>query len=125
MYGLATVFDWMGQGHAQAAEALVRLPAGGQSSIDGGRWALAWMFTHLPDPPAARNENRRFDNPLRPRTRLLSATWVAAAAAAYTRAMSVLQELKKKAAPPEGAYAKGPKKGGGEPKRGGAAPAAA
>jgi len=102
MFGLATVFDWLGRGQTKSAEALVGLllAAGDQATIDGGRWNLAWLYTHLPEPPWARISHRATENLLRPHTKLLNPTW-AAAAAAYTRDMSVLHELKRKAAPPD------------------------
>ena len=101
MFGLATVFDWMSRGHHKSAEALVGLllAAGDQATMDGGRWNLAWLYTHLPEPPWGRASHRHVENLLRPHSKLLNPTW-AAAAAAYTRDMSVLQELKK-AAPAE------------------------
>ena len=102
MFGLATVFDWMGRGQTKSVEALVGLllAAGDQSTMDGGRWNLAWLYTHLPEPPWARVGHRAAENLLRPHSKLLNPTW-AAAAAAYTRDMSVLHELKRKDAPPD------------------------
>jgi hypothetical protein len=104
MYGLATIFNYMGKKQWASAEALcgLVLAAGEQRTLDSGRWTLAWLVTHLPEPPWQRINHKPSDKPLRPHSNLLSPMSVASAAA-DTRDMAVLGDLKKKGGgPPTG-----------------------
>ena len=106
---LCTVADLLHQGATSQAEALVLLGicAGEQASLDEGRWTLAWMFTHLPEPDWGRVGRRPNASVLRPFSRLLPPAW-AAAASAFVRDMSALSELKKKARSEGKGAGKGP-----------------
>ena len=97
-WALATVADLMKVGAWREAEAtvLLCLAAIEQVTLDEGRWQVAWLFTHLPEPPWQRISRRPPQGALRPFTRLIPASW-AAAAASYVRDMATLTELKKKA----------------------------
>jgi len=100
MHGLATIFDLMRDGQWRQAEAItgLLLAAGEQSTMDNGRWTLGWLYTHLPEPPWQRIQRRPTENPMRPYSRLLEPRW-AAAAAAYTKDMAALSELRKRGDP--------------------------
>eukprot|EP00969_Alexandrium_andersonii_P041842 1835245-Alexandrium_andersonii.AAC.1 len=51
-YGIATVLDHISAGLWERAEAtlLLLLCAVEQACLDRGRWSLAWLLTHLPEP---------------------------------------------------------------------------
>ena len=70
-WGLATVFDLMGAGEWEQAEALTGylLAAVDQSTLDGGRWQTAWMLTHLPEPPWRNIQRPPASSSSRPRSR--------------------------------------------------------
>ena len=96
-WALATIGDLMKAGawHEAEAELLLTLARIEQVALDEGRWGLAWILTHLPEPPWARIAHRAPNSALKPFTRLLPPSW-AAAAASYVRDMNTLNELKKK-----------------------------
>ena len=52
-FGLATVADYQRRGELDKAElmTLLMLVALEQACLDSGRWSLAWLMTHQPEPP--------------------------------------------------------------------------
>ena len=96
-WALATIGDLMRAGawYEAEAELLLTLACIEQVTLDDGRWGLAWILTHLPEPPWARISHRAPNSTLKPFTRMLPPSW-AAAAASYVRDMNALHELKKK-----------------------------
>ena len=94
---LATAADYMQAGSWKDAECLVLLglAAAEQTSLDEGRWNIAYLFLQLPEPPWSKMRRKANKDMLRPFTRLLPPAW-AAAASAYVKDMAALTELKKK-----------------------------
>ena len=96
-FGVATLCDlnkaqkW----HESDALALLLMAAIEQVTLDEGRWALGWLYTHLPQPPWSRISHKPAHDPLRPHPKMLPESW-AAAAAGYVKEMSTLTELRKK-----------------------------
>ena len=81
------------------AEALILLllTALEQAQRDNGRWQLAWLLTHMPEPPWAQmtaGTSGSVDS-LRPFGHLADATWTTAAMA-YTKDAASLAEIRKK-----------------------------
>ena len=96
-WALAAMADLMGAGRWREAEAtlLLTLASIEQVTLDDGRWTVAWLFCHLPEPPWSRLSHRPPQNQLRPFTRLLPPAWTSAAAA-YVKDMATLRDLKGK-----------------------------
>ena len=99
-YGIATVVDFLAAGQAERAEAtlLLLMCAIEQSCLDRGRWSLAWLLTHLPEPPWGQIAQSPPSDPLRPFGRLSEPAWTAAAMA-YTKDAAALNELRRKTGP--------------------------
>ena len=128
-YGLATIADAIYLGHWDKAEAqvLLLLCALEQQALDRGRWGLAWLLTHLPEPPWAQYNVQPPMGPLRPFGRLSEPAWTAAAMA-FMKDAAYMSELRKKGpaggggdfVPPGGANAKsaGEAKAGAEAAKG-------
>ena len=97
-FGLCTAADYMACGYWREAEALVLLliAACDQVTIDEGKWTIAWLFTHLPEPNWTDVSRKPRASMLHPYSRLLPSTWTAAASA-YVKDMAALGELRKKA----------------------------
>ena len=98
-YGIARVADLMSRGRHDMAEAtvLLLLTALEQSQRDNGRWQLAWLLTHLPEPPwsqMAPGSSGSVDS-LRPFGHLADPTWTTAAMA-YTKDAASLAEIRRK-----------------------------
>ena len=114
MFGLAIAFDQMRDGlWAEAEDTVARLLVGGeQSAIDEGKWPLAWMLTHLVDPPWSRVQTQRRGE-TRPFGRLSDPSMVASAIA-YMKDLASLEEIRKKqkSFPPPGGDGPNPKKKG-------------
>ena len=96
-FGVATAFDQMQAGEwVEAEDTLARLLVGSeQCSLDDSKWQLAWLLTHLPDPPWHRIAGRKHREQTKPFAKLSDPAWVAAAIA-YTKDVAALQELHKK-----------------------------
>lgn len=127
-FGMATVADYMAEGQWEKAEATVLLLfcAVEQASLDRGRWSLAWLLTHLPEPPWGQIAQTPPADALRPFGRLSEPAWTAAAMA-YTKDAAALNEMRRKA-PWEAPVADAPLHAGPRSKakaRSGAPPAAA
>ena len=107
-WGIATVADYMAAGAWREAECLVLLglAAADQTTLDEGRWNIAFLFTHLPEPPWSKLRRKPNKDLLKPFTKLLPPTW-AAAASAYVKDMATLSELKKKGRPAAAGGAEG------------------
>ena len=98
-YGIARVADLQARGQHAMAEALVLLllTALEQAQRDNGRWQLAWLLTHMPEPPWAQmaaGTSGSVDS-LRPFGHLADTTWTTAAMA-YTKDAASLAEIRKK-----------------------------
>ena len=97
--GIAHAADLMHQKKHDEAEALLAtlVMAAEQSTLESGRWSLAWLLTHLPEPPWAQIALNPPPDPLRPFGRLAEPGWTAAAMA-YTKDAAALGEIRKKVA---------------------------
>ena len=72
------------------------LVAAEQASLDAGDFRMAWLLTHLPEPPWARVHARSQSvSPGHHFTRLADADWVASAIA-YIKDMEALQQVRNK-----------------------------
>ena len=83
--------DWM-KAEAQLCMGLVALE---QSLHDSGRWGLAWLMTHLPEPPWHLLQQGMGPDALRPFGRLADPSW-AAAAMCYVKDAAAMSELRRK-----------------------------
>ncbi|CAK0897043.1 unnamed protein product, partial [Prorocentrum cordatum] len=98
-FGIARLADLLARGQLEAAEAviLLLLTALEQAQRDSGRWQLAWLLTHLPEPPWSQmttGSSGSVDS-LRPFGHLAEPTWTTAAMA-YTKDAASLAEIRKK-----------------------------
>ena len=91
--------DYMWAGKWSMAEAVLMLlmVALEQACLDRGRWTMAWLLTHLPEPPWTQLSQVPPVDPLRPFGRLAEPAWTAAAMA-YVKDAAALSELRKKTA---------------------------
>ena len=96
-YGLATVADSTQAGFWDRAEAQVMmlLCALEQQALGRGRWGLAWLLTHLPEPPWVHYNVQPPLGPLRPFGRLSEPSWTAAAMA-FMKGAAYMSELRRK-----------------------------
>ena len=96
-FGIARAVDQIALGRWEAAEAtlLSLLVAIEQSSRDQGRWQLAWLLTHLPEPPWHQMVQHAGGEQLRPFGHLADPSWTAAAMA-FTKDAVALAEVRKK-----------------------------
>ena len=83
--------EWL-RGEALLYLGLVSLE---QSLHDSGRWGMAWLLTHFPEPPWHVFQQGMQPDSLRPIGRLADPDWTAAAMA-YVRDAAGLSELQKK-----------------------------
>ena len=113
-FGIATAVDLMKEGRAERAEAtlLLLLVSLEQSCLDQGRWGLAWLLTHLPEPPWGSIQSVPPSDPLRPFGRLAEPGWTAAAMA-FTKDAAALSDLRKRG--PAADDFDGPPKPNGQP----------
>ena len=72
-----------------------------QSTLDQGRWQLAWLLSHLPEPPGTQLSQVAPPDPLCPFGSLSEPGWTAAAMA-YTKDAAALSEIRKRGAKGEG-----------------------
>ncbi|CAK0876277.1 unnamed protein product [Prorocentrum cordatum] len=98
-FGIARVADLLARGQLEAAEAviLLLLTALEQAQRDNGRSQLAWLLTHLPEPPWSQmttGSSGSVDS-LRPFGHLAEPTWTTAAMA-YTKDAASLAEIRNK-----------------------------
>ena len=107
-FGLAHVLDLMHAGKMEEAEGLMLLlmAAIEQSTLDGGRWQLALLLTHLPEPPWGQLRTALPPDQLMPFGVLTDPSWTAAAMA-YLKDASALADLRKKHAGGKGDKPKG------------------
>ncbi len=96
MFLLAEIFDLLQEGMWERARALVAmsLVAGEQAALDQWSWSTAWLLTGLPDPPFHLLQHSLGASLTRPAAKLADHGWIAAAAA-YIKEMSILQETRK------------------------------
>jgi hypothetical protein len=101
-FGLATIADYQRRGDLDKAEllTLLLLVALEQSCLDSGRWSLAWLLTHQPEPPWHSIRHAPQQDSLRPFARLADPVWTASAMA-YTKDAAALNEIRKKTAGPQ------------------------
>ena len=94
---IATALDCMQRGEWLRGEAILYLGlvALEQSLHDSGRWGMAWLMTHLPEPPWHILQQGMTPDSIRPFGRLADPGWTAAAMA-YVRDAASLAELRKK-----------------------------
>ena len=80
-FGIATALDQLQRGEGEAAQRtlLLLLTALEQSCIDKGKWNLAWLLTHLPEPPWHHLAQSPPADALRPFGKLAHPSWIAAA----------------------------------------------
>ena len=95
-WGIATAWDHLRDGRIPEARAVLSLllVAIEQVALDEGKWSLAWLLTHLPEPPWATMSRRPEAGALRPFARLADARWIAAAMG-YMRDIERLQTARK------------------------------
>ena len=96
-WGMAHVADLMKAGRHDGAESftLTLLMAVEQSTLDNGRWSLAWLLTHLPVPPWTSIAANPPPDPLRPFGQLAEPQWTTVAMA-YAKDAAALSEIRKK-----------------------------
>ena len=94
---IAQALDCFHRGQWLRGEALLYLGlvALEQSLHDSGRWGMAWLLTHLPEPPWHVLQSSAQPDGLRPFGRLADPKWTAAAMC-YVRDAASLAELRKK-----------------------------
>ena len=87
----------MAAGRHEQAEALLLLllVALEQSCLDQGRWSMAWLMTHMPEPPWQLMAQTPSSDPLRPFGRLAEPAWTAAAMA-FTKDAAALAEIRRR-----------------------------
>ncbi len=96
-FAVSKSLDLMRQGRYDLAEAyfLLLMCATEQSARDSGRWGLAWLLTHLPEPPWGTMQQSVPQNDLRPFGFLAEPTWTTAAMS-YTKDTVALAEVRRK-----------------------------
>ena len=92
-FGMAEVFDLMeaGRWHAAEAQLALLLVAVEQAANQKWRWSLAWLMTHLPEPPWHAIARHPRPDAIRPLAKLAEPSWVAAAIA-YLKDVQVVSE---------------------------------
>ena len=102
-YAIATAIDLFERDKHDEGMALLMMlmVAVEQSTLDQGRWQLAWLLTHLPEPPWTQLSQVAPPDPLRPFGRLSEPNW-STAAMAYTKDAAALSEIRKRGAKGEG-----------------------
>ena len=101
-FGLASIADYQRRGELDKAElmTLLMLVALEQACLDSGRWSLAWLMTHQPEPPWHSIRHAPQNDSLRPFARLADPVWTASAMA-YTKDAAALNEIRKKTSGPQ------------------------
>ena len=96
-FGIATALDHIAAQEWDQAEAVLCLlmVAIEQSSLDNSRWQLAWLLTHLHEPPWHLMASGPAAGLGRPFGRLADPAWTAAAMA-YVRDAAALEEARRK-----------------------------
>jgi hypothetical protein len=96
-FGMAAVMDLLMADKVEAAkdQMSLLLSASEQAAHDGGRWQVAWLLTHLPEPPWTRISFPPRADAVRPYARLPDPGWIAASVA-FTKDVAALAEARKK-----------------------------
>ena len=113
---LATIADYQRRGELDKAElmTLLMLVALERACLDSGRWSLAWLMTHQPEPPWHSIRHAPQEDALRPFARLAGSVWTASAMA-YTKDAAALNEIRKETTAPQDFHGKS--KNGGRKRR--------
>ena len=96
-YGIATALDQIRAHQPESAEATlcVLMVAIEQSALDQSRWQLAWLLTHLPEPPWHQMAHGPQGGGMRPFGRLADPACTGAAMA-FVKDASAVEEVRKR-----------------------------